>query len=51
MQEYEKMAIKVIFFEKNDVLTNSKNDASVLTIDEINIVPTFVVKRRTKKAM
>ena len=28
MKEYEKMVIKVIFFENNDVITNSKNDAA-----------------------
>lgn len=28
MKEYEKMIIKVIFFENNDVITNSKNDAA-----------------------
>ena len=28
MKEYEKMTIKVIFFENNDVITNSKNDAA-----------------------
>ena len=28
MQEYEKMAIKVIFFESNDVITNSNFDAA-----------------------
>ena len=28
MQEYDKIDIKVIFFENNDVITNSKNDAA-----------------------
>ena len=28
MKEYEKMIIKVIFFENNDVITNSMNDAA-----------------------
>ena len=28
MQEYEKIDIKVIFFENNDVITNSRNDAA-----------------------
>ena len=28
MQEYEKIDIKVIFFENNDVITNSMNDAA-----------------------
>lgn len=28
MKEYEKIDIKVIFFENNDVITNSKKDSA-----------------------